>query len=186
METARAVVLVEGDSDRLALETLARRLQRNLSADGVMIVPMGGSKSITTFLERFGPAGLSVRLAGLCDSGEVDDFRRGLVRAGLTDDATPSEMDRLGFYVCVADLEDELIRALGDETVADVVRALGEGEQLRTFRKQPQWRDRAPAEQLRRFFGTNSGRKARAAVALVEALDMTRVPRPLEAVLAAV
>ena len=179
---ARTVVLVEGHSDQLALEALARRRGRELATEHVVVVPMGGSKNIATFLERFRPEG--VRLAGMCDAGEERDFQRGLERAGLGSDLTRDGMEELGFYVCVADLEDELIRALGVEAVERVIEELGEMEQLRTFRKQPQWRDRPGDEQLRRFFGTNAGRKARSAPRLVDALDIDRVPRPLDALLA--
>src|ERR671931_2206880 len=99
----RAVVLVEGTSDQVALQTLAERRGRDLAAEGVAIVPMGGAQSIGRFLNHFGPRGLDVELAGLCDSGEEREFRRALERAGI---------EWLGFHVCVVDLEDELIRAL--------------------------------------------------------------------------
>lgn len=79
----RAVVLVEGASDRLALEATAERRGQDLHAEGVAIVPMGGATNIRRFLALFGPRGLDVRLAGLCDDREVGDFRRGLERAGL-------------------------------------------------------------------------------------------------------
>ncbi|HEX2374372.1 MAG TPA: ATP-dependent endonuclease, partial [Actinomycetota bacterium] len=39
-------------------------------------------------------------------------------------------------------------------------------------------------EQLRRFIGTHSGRKIRYARLLVDALELTSVPRPLDRVLA--
>lgn len=39
-------------------------------------------------------------------------------------------------------------------------------------------------QQLRRFLGTHSGRKAQYARALVEDLEPARVPRPLERLLA--
>ncbi len=81
------------------------------------MVPIGGAQSIGRFLKVFGPQGLNVRLAGLCDAGEEGDYRRGLERTGLGSDLTRVDMERLGFYVCVADLEDELIRALGAATV---------------------------------------------------------------------
>ncbi len=109
----RAVVLVEGVSDQVALEALAGRRGRDLDAEGVSIVPIGGAQAIGRFLDRFGPQGLDVRLAGLCDAGEERGFRRGLERAGLGSNLTRADMERLGFYVCVADLEDELIRSLG-------------------------------------------------------------------------
>src|SRR6266536_4186306 len=127
-----AVVLVEGISDQLALEALAERRGRNLDAEGVSVVPMGGSKNIRSFLELFGPRGLDVRMAGLCDAAEEGDFRHGLERAGLGSNLTRADMESLGFYVCVADLEDELIRSLGAGSVEQIVDAQGELGSFRT------------------------------------------------------
>jgi hypothetical protein len=93
-------------------------------------------------------------------------------------------MERLGFFVCVADLEDELIRSLGVTAVERVINAQGELGAFRTFQRQPEWRERNVEEQLRRFLGTLGGRKIRSAPALVEALDLAKVPRPLDRVLA--
>jgi len=179
----RAVVLVEGFSDRHAVETLAERRGRDLAAEGVSVVPIGGAQAIGRFLGRFGPAGLGLRLAGLCDQGEEHDFRRGLERAGLGSELTRGEMERLGFFVCEADLEEELIRALGAEKVLAVVEEQGDLGRFRTLQKQPEWRGRPVQEQLRRFMGSGGRRKTRYAVYLVEALDLERVPRPLASVL---
>ena len=178
------MVLVEGESDKLAIETLAARLDRDLAGDGISVVAMGGSKNIRHALDEFGPAGLGVRVAGLCDEAEERDFLRALERAGLGTDLSRAEMEELGFFVCVADLEDELIRALGPDAVERVIEAQGELGRFRTFQRQPEWRGRTVEEQLRRFLGTNSGRKIRSASALVDALDLTRVPRPLDDLLA--
>jgi hypothetical protein len=179
-----AAVLVEGVSDKLALEALAQRRGRDLDAEGVAIVPIGGAGNIRRFLDRFGPQGLDVRLAGLCDAGEEGDFERGLERAGLGSNLTRDDMERLGFYVCVADLEDELIRSLGATAVEQVLEAQGDLDSFRTFQKQPAWRGRSIEEQLRRFFGTQGGRKIQSAALLVAALDLDNVPRPLDLVLA--
>jgi hypothetical protein len=181
---ARTVVLVEGISDQLALETLAERLGRNLNHEGISIVPMGGATNIGSFLERFGPHGFDVRLAGLCDAAEEGDFKRGLERAGLGSNLTRAGMESLGFYVCDADLEDELIRCLGAASVERVVDAQGELGSFRTLQKQPAWQGRTTEEQLRRFMGSGGSRKIRYARLLVEALDLTQVPRPLGRVLA--
>jgi hypothetical protein len=180
----RAVVLVEGISDQRAVEALAERQGRDLAAEGVSVVPIGGAQAIGRFLRTYGPAGLGLRLAGLCDEGEELHFRRALEHAGLGSHLTRSGMEALGFYVCVADLEEELIRALGPAAVERVVDAQGDLESFRTFQKQPAWRERPTEEQLRRFLGTTSGRKIQSAALLVHALDLTRVPRPLEGVLA--
>ena len=176
-------MLVEGISDQVALEALAERLGRDLDAERVVIVPMGGAQAIDVFLERFGPNGIDVRLAGLCDAGEEGDFRRGLEGAGLGSRLTRTEMESLGFFVCVADLEEELIRALGADAVEQVVDGQGDLGPFRTLQKQPAWRGRPKEEQLRRFMGSGGRRKIRYARLLVDALDLTQMPRPLRGVL---
>jgi len=184
--SAPTVVIVEGVSDRVALETLARRRGRDLVAECISVVPIGGAQSIGRFLERLAAPGRDVRLAGLCDAGEERDFRRGLERAGLGSDLTRAAMERLGFYVCVEDLEDELIRSLSTASVEDVLDAQGDLGSFRTFQKQPAQQGKTSEAQLRRFMGTRSGRKAQYARLLVDALDLGRVPRPLDRVLAQV
>jgi hypothetical protein len=180
----RSVVLVEGTSDQAALEAIAERRGRDLDAEGVSIVPIGGARNIRSFLDRFGPQGFDVRLAGLCDAREEGDFRRGLERAGLGSNLSRADMESHGFYVCVEDLEDELIRSIGAASVEQVIYAEGELRSFRTFQKQAAQQGRSSEAQLRRFMGTRGGRKIRYARLLVDALDLTRVPRPLDRVLA--
>jgi hypothetical protein len=176
-------VLVAGSSDRIAVETLAERRGRNLEAEGVRVTPIGGAQAARRVLTLYGPRGLDVKLAGLCDAGAEAEFRRGLERAGLGSDLTRRDMEALGFYVCVDDLEDELIRALGAAAVEDIVAARGHLRAFRTLQKQPAWQGRPPHEQLRRFMGSGGRRKTRYARWLVEALEPTQVPRPLDRVL---
>jgi hypothetical protein len=180
----RSVILVEGDSDRGAIEAVARKLGRDLAADGVEVRSMDGATNIGRFLERVGPAGADLELSGLYDVREEPAWIRALERAGLGSNLTRPGLERLGFYACVEDLEDELIRALGVAAAGRVIAAQGELGLFRTFQRQPQWRGRPPQEQLRRFLGTFSGRKIRSAPALVGALEIDRVPRPLLGVLA--
>ena len=176
MSTPRAVVLVEGTSDSVALETLAERREIDLDAAGISIVPIGGAQAIGRFLDVFGPSGQDVTLAGLYDAAEEPEIQRGLERAGIGSDLARAELERLGFFVCVADLEEELIRALGPDAVLEVVDAHRD-------LKQPAWEGRPVEEQLHRFMGSGGRRKIRYARFLVEALDLARVPRPLHAVL---
>ncbi|KUL64153.1 ATP-dependent endonuclease [Streptomyces sp. NRRL S-1521] len=180
----RRVVLVEGDSDLVALEALAERRGRSLDAEGVSILPLGGAMSIGRFLALCGPAGLDVPVAGLCDAGEAHYFRRVLERTGSGPQHTRADLERLGFFVCDADLEDELIRSLRAEAVVDILGEQGDLRSFRTFQKQPAQRERGLPRQLRRFMGTRSGRKALYARAFVEHLDLDRVPRPLDGLLA--
>jgi hypothetical protein len=181
---ARAVVLVEGFSDQIAIETLAVRRGRDLAAEGVVVVPIGGAQAVARFARQFGPRGSNLRLAGLCDLGEEEVYRRSLERAGVGSGLTRPSMERLGFYVCIEDLEAELIRALGADAVEAVLGAHGDLGSFRTFQKQPAWRDRPVEAQLRRFMGSADRRKIRYARLLVEALDLSRVPHPLDGVLA--
>jgi hypothetical protein len=185
VDAARAIVLVEGLSDQIALETLARRRGRDLDREGVVVVPIGGAHAIGGYLARFGPRRSTTRLAGLYDVGEEELFRHHLEGAGFGTRLTRPDMERLGFHVCVVDLEDELIRALGPDAVEAVLGAHGDLGPFRTFQMQPPWRDQATERQLRRFMGSADRRKLRYARFLVEALDLARVPRPLDAVLRA-
>ncbi len=164
-----AVVLVEGDSDRVALETLARRRGRDLRAEGVSIVAIGGAQAIGRVLAGLG----GQRAAGLCDVREESGFRRAFERAGIAPDVR----------VCDPDLEGELIRALGAEAVEAVLGANGDLSSFRTMQKQPVWRDRPVQDQLRRFMGSGARRKIRYAALLVDALDLAEVPAPLDGVL---
>lgn len=180
--SARAAILVEGTSDLVAIEALADHRDVDLDAAGVTLVPMGGAQAIGRFLDVFVPQGL--RLAGLCDAAEEGEFMRGLERAGLGSNLTRGGMEEIGFFVCVEDLEDELIRAHGAAAVEEVIEAEGDLGSFRTLQKQPAWQGRPVEEQLRRFMGSGGSRKIRYARRLVDALDPAKIPRPLDAVLA--
>jgi hypothetical protein len=181
--TAEAVVLVEGVSDQIAVETLAAARGRDLAADRVVVLPIGGAHAITRYLTQFGPAGAGLRLAGMCDAGEEDVIRRGLARAGVGPAETRADMERLGFYVCVADLEDELIRAIGVAGVEAVIDSQGDLRSFRSLQRQPEWRDQPAGAQLRRYLGSGARRKLRYARLLARAVELERLPHPLSAVL---
>jgi hypothetical protein len=167
----RGVVLVEGTSDRRAVEALASRRGRDLEAEGVAVVPMGGYGNLPRLLRQY----RELRVAGLYDVGEERHFLRAL---GCHD---RGELERAGFYACTRDLEDELTRAVGSDGMERVLAEQGELRAFRTYQKQPAHRVRPLEEQLHGFMWN---RKQRYAVLLVEALDLERVPRPLERLLA--
>jgi hypothetical protein len=162
------VILVEGVSDQLAVEALAARRGRDLAAEGIAVVAIGGAGNIRRGLSEYVPRG--VRVAVLCDAGEAHEFRR-------------AELDAAGLFVCDADLEDELIRCLGPARVERIIAGQGELGRFRTFQNQPAQRARSIEAQLRRFMGTRGGRKIQYAPLLVGALDLARVPPPLAGVL---
>jgi OLD-like protein len=182
-ERPRAVVLVEGRSDRMALEVLARRRGRDLEREGVRVVAMGGATNVGHYLDRYGPRGLGVKVAGLYDSAEERFFAQGLARAGLGAELSRAELQDRGFFVCTADLEDELIRAIGAQQVEQLVEAQGEIASFRRLQRQPALRERSLHDQLRRLMSGRSGGKLRYAGIMAEAVDLHLVPRPLDAVL---
>jgi hypothetical protein len=166
---AASVVLVEGISDQIAVETAALHLGRDLGAERIVVLPIGGAHAIRRVATELGDR---VRLAGLCDLAEEEIFRRGLA-AGH-----PLE-------VCIADLEDELLRAVGTEQAEALFAAQGDLGAFRSLQSQPAWRGREPHAQMRRFLGSGSRRKSRYAQLLVAAAcDRDALPRPLAALLA--
>ena len=177
----QSVVLVEGKSDAAAVQALARRLGHDLEAEGVSVVAMGGYGNLGPFLERYGLSGLGVRLAGLYDAPEERHFTRGLARAGFGSDLTRTDLERLGFFACDVNLEDELTRALGSAAMEELLEAQGELRAFHTYQKQLAHREQPLEAQLRGFLWN---RKFKYGALIVETLALDRIPRPLAGVLA--
>ncbi|THA23712.1 ATP-dependent endonuclease [Streptomyces sp. RKND-216] len=171
----RTAVLLEGPSDLAAVETLAALRSRDLAGEGVCVIPMGGAMSVGRYAGLLGRTGLGLRLTGLCDERERGYYDRALDRARAPRD---------GIFVCVRDLEEELIRALGVARVEEIVEDEGDLRAWRTFVRQPAQRSESPEQQMRRFLGTKKGRKIRYGTLLVGALDGRRTPAPLDGLLA--
>ncbi|WP_392972539.1 TOPRIM nucleotidyl transferase/hydrolase domain-containing protein [Streptomyces sp. LN245] len=180
--SVRTVVLLEGPSDLAAVDALAAGRGRDLEAEGVCVLAMNGAMSVGRFARLLGPSGLGLRLTGLCDEAERGYYARALEQDGPEGNTAR----RQEFFVCAADLEDELIRALGVSRVEELVRAEGDLRALRTFVRQPAQLGRSSQRQLRRFLGTKKGRKIHYGRVLVEALSPDHVPAPLDGLLAAV
>jgi hypothetical protein len=177
----RSVVLVEGPSDAAAIRALAGRRGHDLDVEGVSIEAMGGYGNLRRFLERYGPSGLGVRLAGLYDAPEERHFTRGLALAGFGSNLRRADLERLGFYACEANLEDELTRALGPAAMEELLETQGELSAFGTYQKQPAHREEPLEAQLTGFLWN---RKLEYGALIVDALDLDRVPRPLAGVLA--
>ena len=184
---AAALVLVEGISDQIALETAAAGLGRDLAAERVVVVPVGGAHAVSRFVTGLGPLVGRVRLAGLCDAPEERVFRRGLDAARTGPPRADARVGEVRVSVCVDDLEDELIRAVGTAAVEALLESQGDLGSFRSLQGQPAWRGRELDAQLRRFLGSGSRRKLRYARLLTrEAVDRDALPRPLRDLLAAV
>ena len=186
MVEPKAVILVEGVSDRIAVEVVARRLGRHLVREGVAVVPMGGAHAIARQLAAYAELFSAGRVVGLCDKGAEGAFRRGLEAVGLEPAPTRAGLERLGFQVCVVDLEDELIRAVGPAQVEHLLDSQGDLAAFRTLQNEPYWRGQEMTRQLRRFFGSGATRKTRYAGILAGSLEPAAVPRPLAALLSRV
>jgi len=183
LEASVTVVLVEGQSDRFAVETLAERLDLDLAAAGATVVSMGGVTNLHHHLAALGRDPVRRRVVGLFDVGEIAYVRRTLEAAGLG--RADSDLASLGFFACDPDLEGELIRALGSARVEELLAENGELTRFRSFQHQPAQRAKTVDAQLRRFMGTHSGRKARFAPIMVQALEESRIPAALASLLAA-
>jgi len=162
-----AVIFVEGITDRIAVEAVAAKLGRDLAAEGVEVVPIGGAQAIRRAAAEYE----GEHVVGLCDAGEERWFRRVLGDAA---------------YVCTADLEDELIRAVGTAGVEEVVAGEGDVETFRNFQNQPAWRGRPVEAQLRRWLQASDRRNKRYPPLLIGALEPDELPPPLVRALAAV
>jgi hypothetical protein len=162
-------VLVEGESDRSAVLTLAGRLGHDVA--GSEVVAMGGITNLRRHLADAESEGLQPVL--LHDAGEEPWVERTLASLALY----PPR------YVCDADLEDELVRALGIKRTLEVVAVAGDLPAWQILCNQPFHRERPAEAVLRRFWGTTSGRKDKYAALLTAALDLDRVPAPLTGVL---
>lgn len=178
---ARSVILVEGLSDMIVIEALADRQGRNLDAEGIAIVPVGGAGSFGVYNHLFGTRGLELRVAGLCDERE-----EGLVDRALIADGHPSTMSRrdreaLGFFVCAVDLEEELLRAIGETDVQRLITTAGDGTHFATYQNQPAHRTKTIHDQLHGFLRT---RKVEYAPLLADAVNLAGIPGPMAGLLA--
>ncbi|OFW63944.1 MAG: hypothetical protein A2135_10530 [Actinobacteria bacterium RBG_16_67_15] len=137
-QDAHMVVLVEGISDLIALEAVAERQGRDLQSEGMVVLPVGGANAFERHLEQLRERGIGVR-------GLVDEAEEEIVRGAFTatvDGAPGSDVESLGIHVCIEDLEDELIRAIGPSRVEAILEREGDLGSFRSLQKQPVWRDR--------------------------------------------
>jgi hypothetical protein len=174
----RLLVFVEGESDANAVRALADLLGCDLRLHHIQICSAGGVTNFSSLLREFARAHPNGQFCGMYDLAEQRHVRRALTNAAIPVAAHDS-LESFGFFACTADLEEELIRALGAEAVERVLGAQGELVSFRRFQAMPQHRLTPVDQQLHRFLGTRATRKIRSARRLVEQLDIDRLPRPL-------
>ncbi len=169
IDGARTMVLVEGISDQIAVETLADRLGVDFDQAAVVVVPIGGAQAIARYVERFGSTG--IRLLGLCDRSERAYYSQAFGR-----------LDGIGghrYFVCESDLEEELIRAVDEADIEALLESHDDLRAFRTLQKQPMWREQPFPDQIHRWLRSVASRNLRYARWLLLAADDDRLPAPL-------
>lgn len=174
--SARLVVLVEGASDAAAVRALMAA--QDVDPAPVEIITLQGVTNVGRVLAELRQIRGDVDVVGLCDAAETRFVEKALVADGLPV-ADASDLPVYGFFVCEADLEDELVRSLGAQRAKDALVAAGLGGKLEALQLQGAWADKPLDEQVRRFVSAGSGRKELAAGILARELAPDEVPEPL-------
>lgn len=169
---ARVIAVVEGVTDQIAVETTAGLVGVDLTE--VVVLPINGAQAIARVAPELDRTAPGRPIVGLCDVAELPYFER--AGAGR----------RFDVFVCRDDLEDELLRAAGEQLVLEVFDAGGDAASFRTMRRQAAWCDRPFAEQAHRFVRAGARRGQRYAEAVLRALPPERVPAPLRDLVAVV
>ena len=109
--TARFVILVEGDADRVIVEAVATKLGIDLDRLGAVVIELDGADKFTNVFPLLGPRGFGPTLLGLVDKAEsakwVDAFG-----------GNPGDVVDKMVFISDSDLEDEYTRALGGSVAA--------------------------------------------------------------------
>jgi putative ATP-dependent endonuclease of OLD family len=165
--TARAVLFVEGDSDRIFLEYAARSFGVHLDRIGVYIFDLGGANQFDNAFKIFGPSGFDVRVSGLVDADAAG-------RWGQTLGISATDLQSKGIFVCAPDLEREYVRIAGRDRIGRIF----EESNLFTRTEAGDISRCATDSEVKVWFG-KKGRKAKGAIAAGRAfqkVDFARIP----------
>ncbi|WP_127481352.1 TOPRIM nucleotidyl transferase/hydrolase domain-containing protein [Nocardioides pantholopis] len=168
-------LLVEGESDRAALVTLAPRFGVDLDAEQITVTVIGGAGN-------FGRAIAEATAQGHRVGGLYDEAEERFV-AGALNRQDGEDLTRQGFFACRPDLELELARAIGVPEMTSLLEANGDLKTFRDFQDQPAHRDHEALDQVRRFVSASGARKAKYAALMAETVPFESVPEPLEGLL---
>lgn len=112
--TARFVVLVEGDADRVIVESVAENLSIDLDRLGAVVVELDGADKFRNVFPLLGPDGFGPTLFGLVDEKESASWVGAF--GGKRRDVVDKKV-----FISDADLEDEYTCALGGAAAAKVL-----------------------------------------------------------------
>lgn len=115
--TARAVLLVEGPTDRILCERTAQLIGVDLNRRSVSLFEMDGSGLFERAYELFGPAGFDLPVFGLLDADAREEW------AQICKLDVKQLHSGHGFEVCDPDLEGMYITQLGVERVKELLLA---------------------------------------------------------------
>lgn len=109
--TARFVVLVEGDADRVIVEAVAQKLGIDLDRLSAVVVELDGADKFANVFPLLGPDGFGPTLLGLVDKQESGKWVGAF-------NGKPKEIVDKKIFISDIDLEDEYTRALGGPAAA--------------------------------------------------------------------
>ncbi len=179
---ARVAILVEGPSDRLALQFAAEQLGVDLDARSVSLVELQGADVFETLRSLLGPSGLQVELRGMCDADRERRWTDVIYGPGVYN-GDRNQLAQDGIFVADPDLEGALVDSLGETQVEGVITAEGEKPALDLYRQQPDKRNLPSRDQILGFLKSKD-RKVRFAPLLVQAVPTGQLPDVLKGVLA--
>jgi putative ATP-dependent endonuclease of the OLD family len=112
--TARFVILVEGDADRVIVEALAHVLGVDLDRLGAVVVELDGADKFKNVFPLLGPDGFGPTLLGLVDENESGSWVNAF--GGKRNMVVDKKV-----FISAVDLEDEYTRALGGPASAQAL-----------------------------------------------------------------
>jgi putative ATP-dependent endonuclease of OLD family len=162
--TARFVVLVEGDADRVIVEAVAKELDIDLDRLGAVVVELDGADKFKNVFPLLGPDGFGPTLLGLVDQKESAPWIQAF-------GGRPKKVIDKKVFISKEDLEDEYTNALGGPVAAQ---ALVDGglcrEQGILQASKAEAIEDISVEAVARFCRSGN-RKVEAATCISEALD---------------
>ncbi|RLP09502.1 ATP-dependent nuclease [Propionibacterium australiense] len=112
--TARFVILVEGDADRVIVEAVAKTLEVDLDRLGAVVVELDGADKFRNVFPLLGPDGFGPTILGLVDENESGSWVNSF-------GGKPRTVVDKKVFISKADLEDEYTRALGGAGAAQAL-----------------------------------------------------------------